>query len=357
MVQFKRFSAASVAAISLLLVACSGPVEETAKEVVRPAKLHTVQSGSASRILNFPAVIEAEHSSELTFQVGGQITSMRVLEAQPVKKGQIIATVEERDYQNSLNQAQVEFQNAENEYQRAKRLYDQDAISRSVLEQRDTAREIAKSALDSAQKSRGDTVLRAPFDGAISKVYVEQYQNVQAKELIAIIQSDGVQAIVSVPADLVALSLQFESKDAFVVLDAAPDLRIPAGFREASGLADAATQTFQAAFSFEAPEGLLILPGMTATVYLDFDFSNVGELLPTGISVPLSAVISENGQQYVWKVNPDTMTISRQNVRAGGGMDGDLVTVSTGLSDGDVIVAAGGSFLSEGTKIRPWTRN
>ena len=340
------------------LVACSGSEDDTTQEVKsRPAKLHTVQSGSPSRLLNFPAVIESEKASELTFQVAGQITSLRVLEAQPVTQGQIIATVEERDYENNLRQAQVQFENAENEYQRALRLFEQDAISRSTVEARKTSRDVAQASLDSAQKSRGDTVLRAPFDGAISRVYVEQFQNVQPQQPIALIQSDRVQAVVSVPADLVALSPQFDSREGFVVLDAAPQNRIPAEFREATGLADSTTQTFQASFSFAAPDNLLVLPGMTATVYMDFDFSRVGDLLPTGISIPVSAIISENGTQYVWIVDPETMIISKQTISAGRGMDGDLVTVTQGLSQGDVIVASGGSYLSGGMTVRPWVRD
>ena len=351
------FRTGAISGLLIITPACSEPAVKVDQNKIRPAKLHAVETGSSDRVLNFPAVIEATKSSELTFQVTGQITSLRVLEAQEVKRGQIIATVEERDYQNNLTQAQVQFQNAENEFQRAKRLYQQNAISRSVLEKRETSRDVAQASLDSAQKSRGDTILRAPFDGGISRVLVEQFQNVQAKEPIAIIQSDDVQALVSVPADLVARSKQFESRGAYVVLDAAPLEKIPAEFREASGLADATTQTFQVAFSFEVPEDLLVLPGMTATVFLDVDFSQLDTLLPTGISIPVSAIISENGEQYVWKVDPDTMTISRQVVSAGRGMDGDLVTVTQGLSNGDVIVASGGSFLSAGTKIRPWVHN
>ena len=352
--QFKIISSLSLA-LTLALGSCGQPPETVKKDLIRPAKLHKVETGLSTRLLIFPAVIESEKSSELTFQVAGQITSIRVLEAQPVKKGDIIATVEERDYQNTVTQAQVEYQNAETEYQRAKRLYEQDAIARSILEQRDAARQVAQAALDSAQKTRSDTVLRAPFDGAISRVLVEQYQNIQAKEPIAIIQSQGVEAIVSVPADLVAMSKQFDSKGAYVILDAAPMNRIPADFKEASGLADSTTQTFQASFSFEAPDELLVLPGMTASLHMDFDFAQASNILPTGISIPLAAIISENGEQYVWKVDPTTMTISKQVVSAGQGMDGDLVTVIRGLQDGDLIVAAGGSFLSEGTKVKAWT--
>lgn len=343
--------------LTMLLASCGKSITEESKPTkVRPAKLYTVSVGSSDRVLNFPAVIEAEQSSELTFQVGGQITSLRVLEAQPIKKGHIVATVEERDYQNTLTQAQVQFQNAENEYQRANRLFKQDAISRSVLESRQASRDVAKAALDTAQKSRGDTVLRAPFDGAVSRVYVERFQNIQAKEPIALLQSNAVQAVISVPADLVALSKQFTSKNSYVVLDAAPMKKIPAEFTEASGLADSATQTFQASFRFEPPEELLVLPGMTATMFMNFDFGDVGDILPTGISVPLSSILSENTQQYVWKIDPDTMMVSKQNVTAGRGMDGDFVTVTQGLYDGDVIVASGGSYLNAGMTVSAWER-
>lgn len=356
---YANFILGTIVAIGAMgLISCSNQDETSVKNSsTRPAKLHLVQSGSSNRRLSFPAVIESEKASELTFQVAGQITSLRVLEAQPVEKGQIIATVEERDYQNTLIQAQVQFDNAENEYQRALRLYEQDAISRSTVESRKTSRDVARATLDSAQKSRGDTVLRAPFDGAISRVYVEQFQNVQPQQAIALIQSDGVQAVVSVPADLVALTPQFDSREGFVILDAALEKPIPAEFREATGLADSTTQTFQASFSFDAPDDLLILPGMTATVYLDFDFSRLTNRMPTGISIPVSAINSESGSQYVWLVDPDTMVISKQEVSAGRGMDGDLVTVAKGLSAGDLIVASGGSYLNAGATVRPWVRD
>lgn len=340
---------------ALAISACSSQTEEVASTPkVRPAKLTTLESASVARTLSFPAVIEAEQSSEMTFQVSGFVTQLNVLEGDEVKKGQIIARVEERDFQNSVAQAQAQFDNAEVEYQRAKRLAEQDAISQSVLDTRRTNRDVAKASLDSAKKTSGDTVLRAPFSGFISNVLVERFQNIQAKEPIAIIQSDSMVAVVNAPADIVARTPQFEPKDASVLLDVAPTTYIPGTFKEASGQADPATQTFQARFSFESPENVLVLPGMTAAVSMKYNFNDSADIVPVGIAVPVSAVLAEGDDLYVWRVDQSTMQISKAPITRGMGMVGQHVIATSGVSAGDVIVATGGSFMHDGMTVRAW---
>ncbi len=343
----------------ILLSACSGKPEDLGPqaEKIRPAKLVTVSQASTSRSFSFPAIIEAENSSELTFQVGGQITELTVLEGDEVRKGQVIARVEQRDYQNSFVQAQAQYDNAETEYQRAKRLVDQDAISRSVLETRETNRDVAKAALDSAKKTSGDTVLRAPFAGYISKVFVKRYQNIQAKEPIANLQSNEVVAIINAPADIVARTPQLEPTDVHVTLDAAIDMPMPGIFKEASGQADPATQTYEISFRFPSPDNLFILPGMTATVTSSFKFNDLATIVPSGIAVPIAAVIAEGDSLFVWKVDPASMEISKAIIVTGMGMSETEVVVISGLNNGDTIVAAGGSFLHSGMKVRAWQAN
>ncbi len=339
---------------SLALSACQKAEETQTEAKIRPAKLVTVTSASSSRSISFPAVIEAENSSELTFQVSGQITQLNVLEGDEVKKGQIIARVEERDYQNSLAQAQAQYDNAETEYQRAKRLADQDAISRSVLETRQTNRDVAKAVLDTAKKTKGDTILRAPFSGFISKVFVKRFQNIQAKEAIANIQSNDMVAILNAPADIVARTPQLEPTNTSVILDAAPGMALPATFKEASGQADPTTQTYEISFSFDTPDNLFVLPGMTATVHTEFQFNDLSDIAPSGIAVPVTSVIAEGSDLFVWRVNPDTMQITKTLIKTGMGMTDENVIVTSGLNGGDMIVAAGGSYLHEGMKVRRW---
>lgn len=349
--QFARICFASLMLIGS--VACSN--EEAAPEAppVRPAKLVKTETASTARTLNLPAVIQSARTSQLTFQVDGQIAELMVLESQEIEQDGVVARLDDRDYRNNLTQAQAQYDNAEAEYQRARRLVAQDAISRSILEGRRTQRDVARAALDSAEKNLSETVLKAPFSGGISRVYVEQFQNVQAKEPVADIQSDGVEAIVNIPADLIVYVPQFQPVDTVVILDAAPNIEIPAVFKEASGQADPNTQTYEASFTFSPPDNLLILPGMTASLKSGFEFSTNSTIVPSGIAAPLTAIVAEGDEVFVWVVDEETMTVSKRVVTVGAGIGKDA-TITSGLEGGETIVAAGGSFLHEGLEVRPW---
>nr|WP_070959898.1 efflux RND transporter periplasmic adaptor subunit [Hyphomonas sp. Mor2] len=339
---------------AMALNACSGPtpeVEETIKE--RPAKLTVATQATMQRNLTFPAVIRAVESADLTFQIAGEIQELNVLEGQIVERGDVIARLDSRNNQNQVAQAQAEYNNAVAEFERAERLAEQDAISRSVLETRRTTRDIAAAALDNARKSLSDTVLRAPFDGSISLVSARRFQNVQAKESIATIQTQEVEAVVNMPSTIIARIPQLIPVGVNVRLDGAPNTPIQAEFREAAGTADPETQTYEVSFSFSPPEGLLTLPGMTATVDTELDFSGATDIFEQGISVPLTAILAEGGETFVWVVDPDSYEISKQRVSLS--TEGaETVTVVEGLQGGELVIAAGVTFFNEGMTVRPW---
>lgn len=343
-------------AVVLCLAAFQGCSEKeavSAVEKIRPAKLITVKAASAARKLTFPAIIQASRSTELTFQIAGEISELHVLEGDRVQRGDVIAQLNQRDASNRLAQAQAEFDNAEAEYQRAERLFAQDAISRSVLDSRRTQREVVRVSLATSVKALDDTILKAPFTGAVARVMARQYQNVQAKELIAILQSREVEAVMSAPGTIIARAHQMKDVRTHVVLDAAPDQPILAQFKEASVEADQSTQTYSISFSFLPPEGLLILPGMTATIESDFLLENATGTMTDGVAVPLASILAEGERRYVWVV-AEGGVLRKQPVSLEGN-PGEVVTVVDGLNGDETIVGAGVGFFHEGMKVRAWS--
>ena len=348
-------SSFALLALSLAILSGCGSNSDAPEETVRskPAKLVVAESATRQRDLSFPAVVRAIESADLTFQVAGEILELNVLEGQVVERGDVIARLNQRDNQNRVAQAQAEYDNAVAEFRRAERLAEQDAISRSVLQTRRTTRDIAEASLDSAKKSLADTVLRAPFDGSISQVSARRFQNIQAKESIATIQTQEVEAVVNVPGTIIARIPQLDPIGVSVRLDSAPDRPIQAEFREAAGSADPETQTYEVAFSFTPPEELFTLPGMTATVAMNIDFSGASDIFPDGVSVPLTAILVEADKTYVWVVDPERSVISKREVTmmsAGG----QVVTIVDGLQGGETVIAAGVTFFNEGTTVTPW---
>lgn len=347
------FFGLSVVALTGLLSACSEPPpDEPVDTSGRPVKVITVSGATDESTSRYPAVIGAGDTSDLSFPVGGVIRSLPVADSQQVNKGDLIARLDGRDFESSVESARASFANAEDEYQRAVRLASQDAISTSLLEQRKTQRDVARSQLDSAEKALADTVLRAPFSGVVASVPTDEQQTVSAGTIIAtVINLSSLDATINLPASVIAQVPTRQNTGAAILLEAAPGQEIAATFREANLVADATSQTYAVTFSFEAPENLLVLPGMNATVVLSSSGNGANT---SSVSVPLAAVQSDGRGQYVWVVDPDVMTVSRRDVQVAPGI-GATVVVTSGVSAGDQIVGAGGAYLAEGLKVTPWT--
>ena len=321
---------------------------------VRPVKLLTIAAADTIQSSRYPAMIDAAQSSELSFQVGGLLKALPVTESQQVNKGDLIAQLDQRDFKSQVDAAQAQFDNAEEEYQRAVRLAKEDAIARSVLEQRKTQRDVAKAQLDSANKALADTELRAPFSGVIAKTSAATLQTIQPGQLVAILMGSGsFEAKINLPARFIAQARTREEKGAYVLLEAAPDRPIEATFKEATLVADATSQTYAVTFTFEPPEDLIILPGMNATVELKSS-TKTEPGANRRVSVPLAAVLSDGTVQHVWVVNKDTMKVSKRPVTIEPGI-GDILIVTEGLTPGETIAGAGAAYLAEGMQVRPWT--
>jgi RND family efflux transporter MFP subunit len=341
-------------AILAATASCSdSDTEEVRKPDVRPVKLLTLAAASDLEMSRYPAVVNAGQFNELSFQVGGLLEELAVDEGQKVRAGGIIAKLDQRDFISQLASVRAQFQNAEEEYQRAIRLNEQNTIARNAFEERLTQRDVVRAQLDAAEKALEDTVLRAPFAGVIAQVPVLERQAIPVGQTVAVlIDLSTLEVTVNLPARIIAESQETEDRGSFVILEAAPDARIPATFKAAGLLADTASQTYAVTFTFKPLENLVILPGMNATVELSSARRSTGTATSRK-SVPLTAIVGEGDSTYVWVVDKDSMTVSKRKVAIADGI-GEYAIVTEGLVAGDVIAVAGASFLAEGMQVRDW---
>lgn len=335
-------------AAALAAAACSEapPPDEPAR---RPAKLHTVAAAEERRTVELPAVLDASATAPLAFPVPGRLAAVAVRQGQPVDAGAEIARLDQREFETELAKAEANHRSARAEFERTERLLDTGAIPRADHDQRRRELEVAQASLDGARQRLADSVLRAPFAGVVAEVHVDAYQSVGAQQEVATLQARGaVDAVVQVPAALVASSGRLEPEDTVVVLDAAPDRAIPATFRSTAARADPAAQTFEVRFAFQPPADMRILPGMTGTLRAIMAVAADGDALP---AIPIEAVLSDGDARYVWVVDDATMSVRMREVSLGAGV-GPALPVLDGLRVGETIVAAGVSSLHEGMLVR-----
>jgi len=343
-------------ALGLVAFACGEePVEEA--PVARPVKILELGAGSSAARLEYPGEISAAQHSEMAFEVPGKIIEFPVREGQQVEKGTLLARLDPRDFDAELGKAEANVAQAKSDYERFKTLFEQGVEAEARMEAKQRRYEVTLADLETTRKAVEDTRLIAPFTGRVARKLVQDFQNVNAKEPVLILQDDSsLEIVANVPErDLTGRRQGGTPEEASrrlapaVTVTSMPDRSFPATIKELATTADPVTRTFQATFAFANPTDVNILPGMTAKVSID----RPGSSGPAhGFSIPARATLAdESGGATVWVVDPDSMTVRRTEVELGE-MSGAEVEVRSGLSGGDLIAISGVHQLREGMPVR-----
>ena len=325
--------------------------DKTDEKILRPVKTTLISTSGVFIGKEFPGVVDAAHTAELGFQVGGKLQHIFVKESEEVMEDQVLAQLDQTDFRLRLESSQADFQRAEADFMRAEKLIDEGYISRSDYDGLKAKYTTASAQLAAARQELEYTTLKAPFSGYIAERHVENFENVKAQQIIVTLQDISTLAIkIDVPESImIRIDRENKNRRVYAMFEALGNERIPLTLKEASTRANPQTQTFQVTFTMPAPEGRLILPGMTATVV-------GGRTDPGSIPVFLSpqAVLEDASGRFVYVAVPETdgaALISRRGVETGKLLEQGLEIVS-GLKDGDHVVTAGMSKIQDGMRVR-----
>lgn len=349
----------------LLFVSCE---KETAIESARPVKvLKVTDSSVSSNQIIFPGTLRALKRADLSFRVDGIVLMRDINVGFNAKKNQILMQLDPRDYKVAVKkakgkvestQAQLDF--ADRDYVRMQKIFERDpgAISESLLDRKkETFNQlkaeltIATSDLEKALDDLSYTFLKAPFDGIVAAIYVENHEQVRAKQsVLRFIDTADREMEINVPEKYINYFLEGKEKLKFEVkLDAFPDNTFKAAIEEIGTEASSTTQTYPVTLSLEVPLEMSLLAGMSGRALLSLSKENATPVF----QLPAAALFTDNGNTaYVWVVDPKTETVQKKKVVVQSSQD-DKVLIQEGISPGDLIVIAGTSFLREGQKIKP----
>ena len=362
------FPAARLVALLLLssplLLACS-PAPEPPSAIVRPVKVFTITDPLTEQQREFPARLKAPEEAQLSFRLGGQLQRLLVREGQKVERGELIAELDNTDYQLRLNDRQATYDLTRSQLERMTQLLDRQMVSRAEYEERQAQFNSAEAALNLARQELAYTRLVAPFSGTVARTHVERFQVVQANAPIATLYSgDSMDVIFQLPETLLSgLRADINPSDyrPTVRLENLPGVELEARYKEHSSQPDPKTLTYQVTLSMQPPEGLVLLPGMSASVQVDFAKISLIDELAMRVLVPVEAVFSPDSAdasvRQVWVIEEqgNELQVTARDVTVGQ-LTHNGIEVLTGLTTGDRIVAAGGGELTEGQPVRIWER-
>ncbi|MCX4240715.1 efflux RND transporter periplasmic adaptor subunit [Paraliomyxa miuraensis] len=341
----------------LALGSCQPTSPPPASPDPRPVKIFTVRGQGVDAGREWPGRVEPSQNAEISFDVPGKLVVLDAEEGATVPKGQVLGRLDATDYEARLSAQQATLKQSRLEYRRDQELVAQGVVAKSELDARERMLDVAGAAVQEARKALEDTELRAPFTGTIAKVLVDNFQSVQAKQTILVLQdASSLQIVTDVPErDLAAArpGLTIEERNARISakvrIDALPGRELPAELKEIATVPDPITRTYEVTWGFVPPSDVGILPGMTAKIVLS-DFERPGE--PSGVFVPSYAVLGadDEGGAYVWRLEPATMTVHRADVTLGELRHGTIEVLS-GLAAGDRIATSGAHELREGLAV------
>lgn len=341
--------------LAVLVLFAAGCQEEKKIQVSnpkpKPAKVMTIDAGQQYIKRLFSGKVVAAQKATLSFEVPGKLNQFPVLEGSTLKKGDLIAAIDDLHYQETLKESGAKFDFAKAQFDRAEKLIKNNFISQNDYDLLKSKLNIASANLSSAQKNVKDTVLYAPFDGVVVKTYVENFEYIKAKQNIVLLQDlSDIDVEIFVP-EYIILQMKQKSELNPRVIFSVVNKSYPATLKEFSSQADPTTQTYRAVFTLKAPEDINILPGMSVNLELTLpDFKTKSQ---SYYLIPVDAVFSgDDKQPKVWLVDPKTHQIHAKSIETGD-LTGQSIKILKGLEQGQMIVVAGVHHLREGQEIKP----
>lgn len=349
-----------VAALLLAVTGCQKRAE-TPVSATPPVKIFTLPEADETPFRSFPGEVTPQDNVRLSFDVSGRLIDFPVFDGQVVRQGDLVGQLDPADFRAALDAAQTTFRTAQQEFERQRTLRQRNVIAQSELDRQREAFERAEASLRTAQRAFDDTRLVAPIKGRISRRFVRNHQNVQAREPVVLLQNIATLDIdVQVPEALMAIVNRNATAEeanrlieAYVEFAAVPGERFPLTLRSFATQANPASRTFLVSFNLNPPEDRNILPGMTCTVSLRFRNPDGTPVVQPGLfQIPLRALLTSEGKTWVWRWSEQTGQVSRIPVEMVA-LTGDSVQVrSTDLKAGDELVASGVRFLDEGMTVQ-----
>lgn len=347
--------------VILMIISCKE--EKEAPEVLRPVRYQKVFSTGGGRTRTFSGVAQAGLESRLSFKVPGTIQKLHVKVGDRVSVGQLIAELDPTDYelqaqqaQASLESAKAQERNMQANYDRVRQLYENRNASRNDLDAARAAYESASAQvkalekqLELVQTQLSYTKLKAPVSGSIASVDIEVNENVDAgKTVVQFSSRTNIEVLVTVPEILI--SKVREGQEVNVAFDAMPEETFPARVTEVGVASTGFATAYPVKVRLEEA-GEDVRPGMAAEVAFNFGEEAGRERL----MVPSVAVGEDRAGRFVYVVEPSEEAgvgvVHRKPVVIGDLTD-EGIEIFEGLADGDRVVTAGVSRLTDGQRVK-----
>lgn len=212
------FSKGFILSITLLILMISGCSKKTEDNVEKkvPVKIYKANASTISKFIRVTGTVTAEEDVIVYSKIAERVERIYVTPGQKVIKGQLLAVQKNDILKQSLGMAIAALKTAEahaklatQDFKRMNILFNQRAISRQQFDQAKTANETAthtleqsKSGYEQAKERYENSLIKAPFNGVVAAVNVEENQMINAGHpVVQVLSSSKMKAKVNITGE------------------------------------------------------------------------------------------------------------------------------------------------------------
>lgn len=329
----------------LLLSSCGKKKEDAGKS---PVNVSVVTVGTAGGDINSEYVgnIVEREGTALSFQVPGNVLTLRADNGDRVSRGQLLATIDPSSLRDAHKLALSTLRQAQDAYRRFEPLHKQGVVSDIRWVEIQTKLEQAQASEQLARTQLSRTSLVAPFSGVVSARTAERGMNVIAgQQIFRLVDISRVDAQVSVPENEVS-SIRV-GDHARAVVGALGGRVYDAVVTEKGIEANPVSHTYNVKLGISNSDRQL-MPGMVCNVRLMKSAVAAGG--PQDVSIPFNAVkLDTDNRRFVWLAVGGK---ARQQYITVGDFTDNGIIVTSGLQPGDRVITDGSQKVSQGMAVK-----
>lgn len=311
----------------------------------------------------YSGTTQSSSVTHLSFRTGGMIVKLNAKVGQRVKKGALLAQLDQKDallaYDQALadvQSAKVQYDNAASSFERTKKLYETNNTSLSDYERAKTSYanaessyEISLKRLDLQESQVAYTKIIAPMNGIISEVRSEINEVIRSGSTIIMMSSEGnndIEAQVGVPEKYIN---EIQNGDQVEISIRSIDQTFKGSVAEVAYASSTTGVTYPVTVVIESKASNQLRPDMPVEV--TFRFGDADQKLI--LVAPLKAIASGVDGHYVFKLTADENGyLVNKSIVELGDITKDGFEIKSGVSEGDIVAVAGLSSLYEGRKVK-----
>ena len=342
-----HFSKALLLLVAGIAFACGKVETETSlpkKGNAIPVRVISIQQGSFSSEIQASGTFTTKDETLLSFKVGGIVSKVLVNEGDPIKAGQLLATLDLTEIQAGLNQAKLGYEKALRDYQRAERLFKDSVATLEQLQNSKTGVDIAAQQVKTAEFNLTYSEIKANKDGFVLKKLANAgqltapgtpvFQVNGAKDDNWILQANVTDEQWS----------QLTIGDSAMILAGNYQTEIPGKILRKSQAADPLTGTYWVEISPTQATKVKLAAGMFGKAILSPTFRT------DGWQIPYEALLDAQGDVGYVFVSTDGKVAKKVKLSLGK-IAQNTVQVISGLEGYNQLIVTGSAYLADGSTI------